>query len=81
MTKQNELGWITVGPVKRTLIEDYEASNRGRCLFCKMDDGGLFLEGAVWNDVPKDCYVWAFECSACGKAWREIIRIEEIEKK
>lgn len=80
MTKVKKLTWVKVGPVERKLIEDYEANNRDGCLFCGIDGGGLFLEGVVWNDVPKDCYALAFECSKCGKAWREIIRIEEIKR-
>ena len=67
--------------VKQTItykmVSDFEANNRSRCLFCEA--GGIeSLEDYQPNDIPKGFYFQAFRCKACGRAWREITKFEEI---
>ena len=61
------------------MIANFEANNRGGCLFCEAD-GPEHLEGYEPDDIPKGSYCNAFWCRNCGRAWREITRFEEISQ-
>jgi len=60
------------------MISNFEGNNRSKCLFCEAHAIGL-LEYYQPDDIPHGFYCMAYECYSCGKAWREITRLEEIE--
>ncbi len=59
------------------MISDYETKNRQACLFCG-SFGAKEIEGYAPSDIPKGFYFNAYRCGSCGRAWREIMKLEEI---
>ncbi len=59
------------------MISNYESQQREVCLFCGSYATKL-LEGYAPSDIPKGFYFNAYRCGSCGRAWREITKLEEI---
>jgi len=70
---------VKKGTVTVDMIADYEANNRQVCIFCENEEMAIVSE-YVAKDIPEGYVVKVFECSACGRMWREITKVEEIEK-
>ncbi len=64
--------------ITNEMITDFEGNDRQACIFCQATVMEA-LEGYTATDIPSGFYVKAFRCPICGRAWRKISKLEEIE--
>ncbi len=73
---------MTKNKEKRGIPEDlvarFEGNNRQACLFCEAT-GMETLKDYSPTDIPKGFHCKAYRCYSCGRAWREIYKMEEIQ--
>jgi hypothetical protein len=70
---------VKEGTVTGDMVAAYEANNRQVCIFCENEEMAA-VSDYLTDGIPEGYSYQVFECAKCNRMWREITKIEEIER-